>query len=374
MSGEAVDVAELLALARDRSRNARSRLVSNITDLFLGDAERLTDQERALMSDILCKLIGSIEKSLRRQLANAIAHTDMDLPDLARLLASDDIEIARPVLEESPLLRNTDLIEVIRMRTDEHRMAIAVRRHLDEEVTDALIEYGNEDVIALLLQNDDAALSETAMEYLAAESRSRDEFQEPLISRSDLPPALAYKMYWWVSAALRQKILADFKIEEDFLDEVIRRATETAMVSDEGTESVLRQARKLASGLHERGELKTSTLLMALRQQRIPLFVACMAELSELDYRTTWQMITDPGGESLAVLARQVGLERNEFASCCLLLLQARHKNLPQAPAKLHNLLAVFDALRPDVAEKVMRYWRQDESYRQAIELLSENR
>ena len=53
----ASDIVELLGLAKSRSEAARAQLVENITDLFLSDEGRLSEHERALMSEILSKLI-----------------------------------------------------------------------------------------------------------------------------------------------------------------------------------------------------------------------------------------------------------------------------------------------------------------------------
>lgn len=207
------ELQELLQLAQEKSSGARSRLVENITDLFLSDNGRLSEHERALMSDILGKLIGQVETDIRKELAGTLANSGIDLPDIAKLLASDDAEIARPLLERCKLLKDPDLIEIIRMRTDEHRMAIAMRDEVSEPVSNALVEYGGEDVVEALLNNHDSQLSKRAMEYLVSESRRVDRFQEPLLQRSDLPGDLAYRMYWWVSAALRKQILCDFEVD-----------------------------------------------------------------------------------------------------------------------------------------------------------------
>lgn len=160
------ELQDLLLLAKEKSSEARSRLVENITDLFLSDDGRLSEHERALMSDILGKLVGQVETEIREELAATLATSSLELPEIATLLANDEVEIARPILEHSDLLKDPDLIEVIRMRTDEHRMVIAMRETVSEPVSNALIEYGSEDVIEALLNNHDSNVSKRAMEYL----------------------------------------------------------------------------------------------------------------------------------------------------------------------------------------------------------------
>ena len=366
----ATPVTELLKLARTKSSEARSRLMENITDLFLSDSGRLSEHERALMSDILGKLIGQVEQEVRRELADALSRSGIDLPDIARLLANDEIEIARPLLERSGLLRDPDLVEIIRMRTDEHRMAITLREDLSEQVTDALVEYGGEDVIESLLNNHDAQLSKRAMEYLVAESRRADRFQEPLVMRGDLPGDLAYRMFWWVSAALRKRILTECEIDPVRLEHAMRRAAGAVIVDQDSEQSAYVRAQKLVRRMAENGELTVQFLVNALRQQRIAIYVAGLAELGGINFRTAWRIFSDPGGESFAILARAVGVERNQFTNMFLLAVQAREGASAKSPGVLNSILSLFDAVSEENAKGALLVWQRDSAYQTAIENL----
>ncbi|MDP6603590.1 MAG: DUF2336 domain-containing protein [Rhodospirillales bacterium] len=75
-----------------------------------------------------------VRRIVSQQLANV-----PDVPEaLVRLLANDDIEVAYPILVYSELLRDADLIEVIRHRTQEHQLAVAIRNEVSETVSNAL--------------------------------------------------------------------------------------------------------------------------------------------------------------------------------------------------------------------------------------------
>ena len=99
-----------------------------------------------------------------------------------------------------------------------------MRKHVSEEVSDALVETGDTGVITSLLENDDAEISRTSMEYIVAESKRVDTFQNPLINRKDLPPDMTRKMYWWVSAAVRQHIVENFSVDPATIDDSIEGA------------------------------------------------------------------------------------------------------------------------------------------------------
>lgn len=364
------ELQDLLLLARDKSSQSRSRLVENITDLFLTEDGRLSEHERALMSDILGKLVSQVEASIRKELSHALSGSSVDLPDVALQLANDDAEIARPMLERSHLLKDPDLIEIIKMRTDEHRMAIAMREEVSEGVTNALVEYGNEDVIEALLNNHDAQINKRAMEYLVAESRRVDRFQEPLLRRTDLPSELAYRMYWWVSAALRKRILSEFDVDPIFFEQAVRRATNAAMLDQGDEQSTYIKAQRLVRRLAESGELSIQFLTNALRQQRVVVFVAGMAELGGITFRTAWQIFSDNGGESFAILAKAVGIDRSQFTSIYLLVIQAREGGAVKSPGVLKEILELFDSTAEANAKGALQIWQRDSAYKQAIEEL----
>lgn len=189
-------LAHLLDLARDRSVNARQELVDTVSGLFFDQGQTVSDQERTLMVDILRHLIHDVEMSVRKKLAERLADRP-DVPrDLIVSLANNVIEVAHPILANSTVLHDMELIEVIRVRTSEHQLVIAMRRQVSEPVTDALIETGNVNVIGRLLENPNVDILQAAMAYLVEQSRQVDVYQKPLLNRADLGPALASRMYW----------------------------------------------------------------------------------------------------------------------------------------------------------------------------------
>lgn len=364
-------IKDMLELAQAKSVSARSRLLENITDMFLSEEGRLSEHERALMSDILGKLISQVEKDVRKELAENLARSTVDLPDVVSLLANDEIEIARPLLESSSLLKDPELMEIVRMRTDEHRLAITLREELSEQLSDTLIEYGDVDVVESLLNNHDAAISKRAMEYLVVESRRVDRFQEPLVQRADLPGDLAYRMYWWVSAALRKKIIQSFEVDPMVLEDTVKRAT-LAVMTDAGAENnAYVKAQRLVRRMHENRELTPQFLNSAFKQQRVAVFVAGLAQLGNIDFQTAWRVFADKGGESFAVLCRAIDMDRSQFTSMYLLIVQAREGGAKaRSPGVIKEVLDLFDKVSVKSAKGALQVWQRESSYQQAIEEL----
>ncbi len=367
------DIESLIALAGDRSEAARKTLVDNISDLFLSGEGRLNDHERALMLDIIAKLLGSIEADIRRQLADRLADADWAPADLVVMLAGDDIDIARPILEASTLLRDEDLIEIVRSRAREHRLTIALSRRLSEDVSDAIVDAGadEDDVLEALIRNPDAALSRAAMDYLVAESERRDGFQDPLLRRADLPPDLAHKMFWWVGAALREFILNDYDLSAHVIEPVIEGATAAGLArhAEDREQGIRASAHRLAGAMDTTGNLNIPVLIRLLEQGRIQAFMAGLAQLSGVSFDTVDRIVLDQGGEALALICRMIGTDRNQFTRMSLLIKKiAVHP--PQRVEEVERIASLFDEVDEERAAVAMYYWQQESPLRDAVDAL----
>src|SRR3990172_3286034 len=137
------DADGLLAMARNRSKEGRSELADAIADLFENQNRRLSDREKSLMYGILQHLVRDCERSVREIISAQIAERP-DVPrEFARILADDSIEVAYPILTRCEVLKDTDLIEIIRNRAFEHQLAIALRYDVSERVAGELVATGN---------------------------------------------------------------------------------------------------------------------------------------------------------------------------------------------------------------------------------------
>lgn len=357
----------LIDLARKRTRENRRILFENMTSLFLSAEGRLSERELALMTDIINKLVHEVEMAVRVKLADRLADLEAAPRELVVNLAKDDISVARPVLMRSGVLEDRDLVEIVRHRTHEHIVAVANRSRLSETVTDAILDQADEEIIEALINNGDAALSRRAMEYLVDQSRRVDRFQQPLLRRADLPPDLAHRMFWWVSAALREYVLKAFEIGETELDEMIHDAATDALGETEPEDETA--AERLVRRLDDTGELTPRYLVKCVRHGQIAVFVAAVARLCRLDRETAQRVIFDRGGESLAIACRAMGFDRTDFASIFLATRPPGDGN--HAATVMNNILALYDSVSDKMAKRALAFWRQDADYGEAIEQMA---
>ena len=362
------DLQELLELARDVSAASRRALLSTVTDLFGERPEVLTERERALMSDILSKLLREVEIAVRRDLAAQLAEGPDPPQELPPALASEETELVRPLLVRTTLLHDPELIEVVAHRTLQHQLAIAMRRMASAEAGDGLLEGSDTDVIKALLEDPNPKVAEATMDYLVEESRRVDSYQEPLVKRESLKPALARRLTLWVAAALRSHLLERADLDPILLDDLLLAVVGHLAPRDEAREPGRGAAGALAEKLGEEGQLTPQRMIHILRDGEVSLFEAVLGRMTGLEPPRLQRVLYDRGGRSLAIVCRATGIEKPSFASLFLLSRKGRPSEKVTDPQEVAQVMALFDRIDPEAARYVMRLWQRDWAYQDAID------
>ena len=120
---------------------------------------------------------------------------------------------------------------------------------------------------------------------------------------------------------------------------------------------------RLAARLKEAESITPRVLITVLRRGQIRLFQILFGTLSGLDLAAVRNMMTEPGGETLALTCRALGVEKANFASIFLLSRAARPGEQIVDPRELSRVLALFDRLTLSAAVAVLDGWRQDPEY-----------
>ncbi|WP_299436132.1 DUF2336 domain-containing protein [uncultured Rhodospira sp.] len=364
---ESLDAPYLLALARQKTVASRTALAETIAALFAKGADSLNDREFALMADILRRVLKEIELSVRRRIAAEFASRP-DVPrDLLTFLANDEIDVAYPVLSQSPVLRDADLIEVIRNRTLEHQLAVAVRFEVSEAVSEELVSTGNETVITELLKNPDARISRATLAYLVEQSRRVGGYREPILSRRELPEDLAKRMVLWVSAALRKTIVDRFGLDPTEVDALIENAVLHADPTDEAPDSGPTAAERLAEELSAAGRNDADLMISALQNGEVSLFVTLFSRASGMREILVRRMLFEPGGEGLAIACKALDLAREDFSVIFLFSRKARPVSATVLRDEHKAVMDLYDRLTQDACTKVLARWQRDHNYLKAL-------
>jgi uncharacterized protein (DUF2336 family) len=354
----------LLLLAQDKRPEGRASLAARMGDMILGtEFGAMSARERDLAEDILQRLLHDLEMPIRRALAERLASEDIAPRKLIVQLANDRIEVAWPVLLKSEVLDDTELLNVVRTRTIQHRLAVARRTRLSEPLSDALVRPGETEVARAVLENKGAAIAYDTFETLVETSESNADLQEPILRRGDLDPRLAGRMYAWVSEALRRYIVENFDVESTLLDRAIESAL-AEVVADHARAVALNGTIQRIRFALDRGELdELATLLPLVRAGERTLFESLFAKYLGVSIALGRRVLHEQGGRAFALACKGTHVDKGVFTE---ILMGLRGMADPESglvdPVQLFDALGYWDTLDQRGAEERVDAWRRREA------------
>jgi len=347
------DMGRLAQLAMNpKSGTSREEIYLAVASLYRIQGAGLNERERGLMREILRTLTFDVEMAIRIALAQRLA-TDTTAPhDLILLLVDDCIEVAHPLILNSPLLTETDMLRLIAQADVRHQEALASRPHIGIPVTDALVAAGHESILMALVRNATARISEASYRSLVEKSRTIAGLQEPLAHRPDLPQLLADAMCEWVSGALKTFIKTHPKMTSKAADRGVAAAVEAVKnppgtVPDTSTDS----SQKLVDKLATSGQLKTGFLLRVLGQGQIDMFDMAFARMLQVDVAGFRKVFYGGGARNVALSCRAVGIDRAVFTTVFNLSRQSRRMPTILAKTDLSIVETIFTAITRQAAQ-----------------------
>ena len=202
-SGEtALNVAERLALARDSGGI-----------LYGAAAGALNDDARR---KILAVIARDAEVRVRQALSETLARSTLAPRDIVLQLARDENLVATPVLAGSPVLGDSDLIDLLCEHCTPAKMvAIAGREQVSQSVSQALIENGDADVTLALMGNPGAAIAEDDIVRIVDKFGTVRAVQVRLVDRSALPALATERMIRVIAEDLVERLTTRHPIARD---------------------------------------------------------------------------------------------------------------------------------------------------------------
>jgi uncharacterized protein (DUF2336 family) len=364
---ESFSIDALMAAARDRRPEGRSRLFGLLGQLFLARGEGLSESERRGFGELLAILRPVASAEARLELAYATANAPFAPGELARLLAEDDIEIASLVLFQSQALGTLELIKLA--REPERATVIAARRALPMAVADVLMRRGDPDLARVLLKNETIKLSIPAMADAIEMARGDLDLQQRIAGRPDLMEDAAIEMAEWADPAVRDALIERFELApEGDIAARLRNLLSLGIENGALHEPDFADAAPVPSPRPEpdgmpmpdpRFRLSPRLMVETLRRGERAMAEAMFARMADLPMALVQRFVRESDGKSIAVAARAVGMAREEFATIYLLWRKAQSQDGLVAAGALGGALDLFDTIPQDRVEVEIAHWRR---------------
>jgi uncharacterized protein (DUF2336 family) len=348
-------ISELEHAIANGSSARRSQLLERITDLFVLGSARFSEDDIALFDNVIGQLAAKIEQAAQARLATRLAPIANSPPKTIRTLAFHDaIEVAGPVLAQSPRLDDDTLVELASQKGQGHLLAMTRRPSLSVVVTSVLVKRGDRDVVIGTIGNKGARFSDLGFAMLVQRSENDDGLAACLGERPDIPPHMLLTLVARASETVRVRL----ETANPSAKEAVRLAVREA--ADQVQTATMEQVPDHAAGVATVERLQRSG---GLNENAIGTFAsggafvetcAALAAMGELPLAFVEQAMASDRAENILIVARAVGLSWPTVKH--ILSLRADKHLMPQRD--IARCLASYEQLRSQTAQEIVRFYR----------------
>jgi uncharacterized protein (DUF2336 family) len=319
-------------------------LARSLLDMMLSNPSAGQPQERALAADALLKLVPRIPLKSLVMVVDRISI--MESPPhllVSKLINDPRIEVAGPLLELCNHISDQVLGKVIGTGQVSLMRLIARRRSISATLSDQLIEFDDPSVILTLVRNSGANFSHHAFPRLADHAQRHNALLAPLATRPDLPPPIAFELFWFVPAELRRYLLSRFLTDSETLTKILK-ITHAMGGGEQGAETKFPDREQIES------------FVELLNAGKFPEASNLLAEITAIQPENAARIIADANGEPLTIALKAIGTNRVRFGEI-IDILKASDFGIIASARSTAELQNIFDSMSFNKARVLLTYW-----------------
>jgi uncharacterized protein (DUF2336 family) len=278
-------------LADDEEEDVRAELARKVARLMPGLSERENARVMALTIETLEVLARDAAVRVRAILAEEIKALDCVPKQVALTLARDlNAIVAVPILEYSPLLSDSDLIEIIACgQVQEVLTAIASRKPVNEAVSDRLVQSLDVPSVAALLVNPDAKIRKETMDHIIEQAEEISAWQMPLALRADLSARAIRRIGSLVGASILERLAARHDLSDATRMHLNRELRARLAEAPAAPDSV--SPADLVANAKKEGRLDAAFVEQAAQNGQREVVVAALTQLANVSEQTVKKIL-----------------------------------------------------------------------------------
>ena len=338
---------EIETLSSETSSDKRREVLHRVTDLFFLTNDQQSPEDVSTFGNVMERIAYELEVEARAELSERISSIDKAPRDLVRRLATDDIAVAKPVLERSRVLTDEDLVQIAQTKGQTHLHAIAKRDNLAAPVTDVIVERGENPVLLEVTKNQGAEFTNDSLVSLAEKARDNSELLTALGSRKDLQPELMVKIKQRVAQRLKAEMAGKYSgAEMAELDSLIEKGTDNLDLEDVKKSNAEMQSRAQNNLLCE------EEIIQLARTQRLPETVHALSVLTGLNDQMVSYCLLKADVAALGIICKASGFKSTTF----LTLLQTRNGKEGIPARDVARAMREYEMLSKGNANRTLRF------------------
>jgi uncharacterized protein (DUF2336 family) len=279
------------------------------------DEAELSPEERAHAESIMAIMAQDAAVLVRRALSVALKNSPRLPREIANALARDIESIALPVILNSPVLTDSDLVEIIRSCPPSKQIAVAGRETLSPIVTGALVHFAAPEAVERALANDNAIFDEEGLNTALQRFPDISSITAAMVRRNTLPVSVTEKLVSMVTGELFDHLVNNHELPPQIAIDLAIGARERATIDIVEQAARQRDLPRFVKQLNLNGRLTPSLLMRGLCLGHIEFVEHAMAELAGLAHQRMWLLMHDSGPLGLKAAFDRSGLPPRLFAS-----------------------------------------------------------
>lgn len=300
-------------LVKDPSVKIREQIARKVSLLLPELSENQQNQVSKITTEILNILANDQVVKIRAILANELKKMNNVPKKIIQKLAQDiNISVAQPILQYSPLLTDPELLNIISGGPIVGAIsAIAGREDLSSDVSEAIIEYGDDDDIKELLNNQSAQIREETLDWIIDQAPQKTTWHPPLVKRPQLHKKAILKLMEFVTESLLTELSKRDDIDTQtkvHLTEVVRRKAKDNPDPVEQFVCPKDQPTQWAKKMKEKGELNEASLREQISFFNKEAVIVGLELLSQVPRKTIKETLRDKNAKALIAMCWKANL------------------------------------------------------------------
>ena len=300
-------VRQFLQWVRTAEAAERAEATSALARAYL--YSDLTPDDRAAAEGAMILLLDDPSPLVRYALADALGASADAPAAVVHALVNDQPDIATLILERSPLLLDSDLVDSVAVGGALMQSAIARREMLPRAVSAAIAEVGSAEACLTLIENVSADIAEFSLSRIVQRFGHLAAIREALLAWADLPAAIRHTLVVKLSETLADFVVACRWMEEGRAQRIAQEACEKATVILAAEFDVS----PLVGHLRETGQLTAGLVLRSLLSGNIDFFEQALAELAELPAARVSALLHDRRAGGFKAVYERAGLPASVY-------------------------------------------------------------
>lgn len=355
MSAREALLKELQTAIETGPKGKRLKTLRALTQVFIDVADRLPDELVDIFGEVICYLIEQIETSALVDLGDRLAPLDKAPTEVIKRLANNpDIAVAGKVLTQSECLAPADLVALAAAKEEAHLIAIAARKRLGSEVTDALLKRHSVQVARVLAANVGAVFSDPGYDLLVERGAADAATAEKLVQRADVTPARLNALIAQADEGVRKMILATVPPQRRAVAEAAVEKNSKAAARSESAAQAYSHTTSVIMEKLEGRPTEADVLAYATAKKPVEV-ICCLAMICRVPPELIENLMDEQRREPFMMVCKAANFKWPTVRA----LIEMRERPGPSLQNALTQACEDFNRISPVVAQQALKMWQK---------------